>query len=493
MELLYGRAVRGQPFLPLPVTNVADTERSSFEISARQQLLLATFFSNPISPEFPVQTNLDGFLSSDFSKSEILVHAMCSIAAKYTVSSEQNIDEDDVSMLNAGDDQFFRCLDLMGSATINAPSYATMTALTYISFYGASSGRATVSWTSIALASRLAAMIGLDNERHHPDAASWSPAEREIRRRLYWTLFELDRFSSMASRMPVLMMRASPSKVPFPSGEPLTVFPEASPATPQQLFQESVETPAVDPTDKPNSSEGTSLLPGSFMPVSATNSRSNYLSLLLIATKIHELLLDENEMFLESVTTSGIDEFARRRQMIVAELNEFFLRMPFSMAMIQPELLSSPTFDPRIARTNMVTIIIFHHIRICLFSAQFFRLFEFGLQQAIISDPYFSLALESAMIVYECYKTMTRIKDFLWMSAPAVVRSAVTAIRILKIAQAIGFMGVDAAMVDEAVETFSFALRIVKRYWIWGRMAYDAILAEHSGQTRIASSTRVVL
>eukprot|EP00842_Homolaphlyctis_polyrhiza_P001038 jgi/Hompol1/1935/HPOL_005790-RA len=382
-DLMLNRAIQGKPILPLPTTVTYST-----------------------------------FLQSDFAKSEFLILAMCAIAAKYIEPEGQG--DNGQSMIGAGDDQFIPCMRMMGQTVDKFPTYASILGMIYLIAYSMETGRTTLAWTGTALAVRLATIVGLDNEKYNNDRAAWSPTERELRRRLYFTIFELDRYSSMVCRMSMLIQDVDLSKTPLPSAENITEYP--GPSTPSKQAQQN--TSASDqsawlstsqPMDMENATLSVKRQPQSF----ATSIRGHYVGILMIATKLHQVLLKEEEIYFELVTVEIVEEFTRMRHMIMAELNEYFVKMPFSLTTIDPQVLVAHTEHADAPRLIISIILMFHHVRVALFSSQFFRLFEFGYHDSIRSDPHFAIALESAIIIYDCIKALHRLSERLSLASPA--------------------------------------------------------------------------
>ncbi|KAJ1343873.1 hypothetical protein BSLG_001534 [Batrachochytrium salamandrivorans] len=145
----------------------------------RRSTLISAFFMH-IWPEFPL-FNQEQFLASDMAKSEILILAMLCNAAKFIDPPNEDPNSDPkllVSRCNAGDRYFNKAVSQFGGAIMVTPSYENILAFYYLCY----------------AAVRFAQLIGLDNERQNPESYKWSQEERELRRRIWWTLYEVDRY-----------------------------------------------------------------------------------------------------------------------------------------------------------------------------------------------------------------------------------------------------------------------------------------------------------
>ncbi|KAL2915159.1 hypothetical protein HK105_205265 [Polyrhizophydium stewartii] len=671
--------------VPFPI----DTPSSKPSAITPERLPLVHLFFVVACPEFPLYT-FDEFVVSDFAKSDFLVKSMCAAASRYYNDPGPQVQS---HRRNAGDRFFNECLKDLSNVMSQMPSYENIIGMLIVAYYAASSGRHSISWVVFGATVRFAQIIGLDNERRHPESNRWNVRERELRRRIWWNIYQIDRYGSVSSRLPLLISKSLPSRTPYPSPDGLVTLMQASElailndspsnttpgsgtsgsgsavatngtstagdtagcthATDAQAGEGSgtARLASTNPasTNRPNSSNNAmlasmsldpGLLPSTatlaplnpftstqadaldsivaetarradeaifshftdeplnppvssssqpfsfhppFSPMSqvvplansgisqSTTSVDGYrLRVLAITTKVYDLIIDEADALYGPASAAQLIDFSHRRQSLAVELETLMASFPpwFSSAslldLMPPARSVAATFasnlvfpptpcrmagdasrpaavqgfpDPRIpmwvATTTVRTYA--HHTRIALFSHPFFRMFEYGLHSAMISDPTFSLAVESALTIHEIVRHtiksstgfMThysrteaalhlRERQSYWrgegsLSPPemplsasdiplsvaigtSVLTEAITSSScILHIAHAVGFMGINADMISSIFDDFTIYLSTCSRYWIWGKMGYDALENLRSGKTKLDSRTPVCL
>eukprot|EP00842_Homolaphlyctis_polyrhiza_P002849 jgi/Hompol1/3565/HPOL_006620-RA len=314
-------------------------------------------------------------------------------------------------------------------------------------------------------------------------------------------------YSAMGSGLSALTKRASLLKTPAPSVEPLREYPGVPPAvqsilTPEDraasgidlqtgnVFLQSTPLSVAASSASSTSSGTTSLSTVVSMPGSI---RDIYLTILMAGVKLHELLLDEREALHESIPSQSIDSILLRYQQLSQELATIEAHLPFSIPSIVPNLVA-PRNDLTSASFTVISLMIqFHHVRISLHSSQLFRLFEFGLHDALLNDANFSKAVESAMTIFEGTRLVNGTFFELTSGSPAFCRGCISAMRILKIAQTIGFMGIDANILEQVYLVFKQSLEFVGKLWIWGQFTIDTLTAEYTGRVPITTETRIML
>eukprot|EP00842_Homolaphlyctis_polyrhiza_P000323 jgi/Hompol1/1291/HPOL_003531-RA len=526
-DLVFQRTLRGRQLLPLPSSVVGPFDKV-LNLTPRQHTLLQLFFSSPVFPEFPLEMDFEGFMQSDFVRSPFLIFAMCAISAKYIQSTDPQ--GENASMVNAGDDQFAACVKVMGIAVEKSPTYSTILGLVFLATYCAGSGRLSLLWTVASMATRLVTMLGIDNELRHPDAMKWSPVERELRRRLFWMVYELDAHSAMSGRIHILTRAEAVRQIPLPSSETISQLPSQQTVIPPALSNLLPSTlPALSgllstPSGASNAASATTtptplsppfsdLLAGLASAPSSTVSthfvsptsvslissgptavptslRAHYLTLLIITMRLNDLLIDEENMQFESTSFEAIQDRSVRRQQILDELTAFQTRLPFSLCSAQPEHILQQMSHSGSVRNVTSIILMFHHVRIALYSSQFYRLYEHNLYNVLTTDPNFSAAVESSFVIYELMRGINRLPQCTALGSPTFARCIISALRTFAMAHRIGFLGIDKDMLNEMARTFEETAKVVKKYWIWGKMVYDTLRAEHFGPVQVSSATR---
>ncbi|KAJ1344611.1 hypothetical protein BSLG_000134 [Batrachochytrium salamandrivorans] len=467
----------------------------------RRSTLISAFFMH-IWPEFPL-FNQEQFLASDMAKSEILILAMLCNAAKFIDPPNEDPNSDPkllVSRCNAGDRYFNKAVSQFGGAIMVTPSYENILAFYYLACYAAASGKFGGGCVLFSIAVRFAQLIGLDNERQNPESYKWSQEERELRRRIWWTLYEVDRYSSTSGRMSMLIVNSSPLNTPFPCPDKLlhTVAPMSS-------F--SADTPLKGMTRKMGEIPdlATQLLVQHSSSTVFPSIASYRITILMIATKTYNLVLDEHDVNTNSQLLHDVESFSRRRQDISKDLVLFYQSLPdwiSSVSHYTTYTNESANFKPTGVRLSSVipmdphtavqlcgaTVLVFyHHTRICLFISHFYRLFEFGLFNAIQTDATFSACLESALEIYEVLRWLMRSPMHCSAPPPSLCKTIESAACIIHIAHSVGFMGVTSDMRNEILDVFEARVRTMMRFWVWPGKALQTIMSIRS-QTFVMNS-----
>nr|KAJ3410364.1 hypothetical protein HK105_002949 [Polyrhizophydium stewartii] len=204
------------PFDPQPSSGVS-------AITPEKLPLVRLYFLSAW-PGFPLYT-VEEFIVSDFARSDFLVNSMCAWSSRYYNDPGSQVEP---HRRNAGDHFFNECLKVVSGVMSQMPSYENILAMLNVSYYAASSGRHNIAWVVFGATVRFAQIIGLDNERRHPESHTWSVRERELRRRIWWQIFQVDRYASISSRLSLMVVNTSPSRTPYPSPDGLVSLMQAS-------------------------------------------------------------------------------------------------------------------------------------------------------------------------------------------------------------------------------------------------------------------------
>eukprot|EP00842_Homolaphlyctis_polyrhiza_P003446 jgi/Hompol1/4101/HPOL_006924-RA len=330
-------------------------------------------------------------------------------------------------------------------------------------------------------------------------------------------IYEIDSYSAMGGGLTALTKRASLLKTPAPSVEPLREYPGVPPAVQSILTPEDRAASGIDlqtgnvflqstPLSVAASSassgssawSASSASPGTTsttqtMTVFESSIRNPLLAIVMLSMNLHDLLLDEADSYSEDVSSLAISNLRIRHQQLAMELAEFQLSLPFSLVVLQPEMITPNGTMTKFSRTLTTIILQFHHVRISLHSLQIFRLFEFGLHDALLNDANFICSVESAFTIFECIKITNKLALKHIIASPGFSRSITSAMRILKIAQTIGFMGIDANILEQVYLVFKQSLDRMKLFWVWGQYNIDSLTAEYTGRVPITTETRIML
>ncbi|KAH6563497.1 hypothetical protein BASA62_008460 [Batrachochytrium salamandrivorans] len=416
------------------------------------------------------------------SKSEILILAICCNGAKFIDLPNEDVNSDPsklISRCNAGDRYFEKAVKLVGTAILQPPCYEKILAFFYLCCYTIASGKFSGGVLFFSTALRFAQLIGLDNERQNPESYKWSQEERELRRRIWWMIYELDRYTSTSGRMSMLTINASSLDTPFPCPDNLlhTVTSASSKytiASLKEVFQEDKESSDVSTQSLVRNSS-----------ISVFPSISSYrLTILMILTKTYDLVLDEYDLSTDPKVLLSAELFSRRRHDIskdlvlfrkslpewITNISEYFAQhietnlpsdtgnwIPFSLPMNSQTAV-------QLAGATVLTL--FNHTQISLFLAQFYCLQELGMHRAIQSDPKFALSLKSALEIYEIARWIMRTPMHLSVPPPSLCKCIASAGCIVDIAHRVGFMGVTREMRDEILATLEKLLKSMLSMWM---------------------------
>ncbi|KAJ3213294.1 hypothetical protein HDU67_003087 [Dinochytrium kinnereticum] len=146
---------------------------------------------------------------------------------------------EEVDMYNAGD-VFYSQARVLVSKAMDVPSTDTVYALIMLVTYASGSGRAAASWMYSGMAIRMAQSLKLDLDPDFPEVTDlFGPLtwyEKELRRRLWWCCFIMDRYTASAADRSMLVLERDarvfcpvPQRVWFSMG---AADPEPGPGEP---------------------------------------------------------------------------------------------------------------------------------------------------------------------------------------------------------------------------------------------------------------------
>ncbi|KAL5035390.1 hypothetical protein BDV3_005329 [Batrachochytrium dendrobatidis] len=464
--------------------------------------LISVFFKH-MWPEFPLLTQ-DQFLASDMVNSELLMLSIYCNASKYIDPPNEDPNGDPatfVSRVNAGDKYYYKAIPLLGKAIMQTPSYELILAMMYLSSYAAASGLFTGGCVLFASAVRYAQLIGLDNERQNSESFKWSTEEREFRRRIWWTIYELDRYSSQSGHMPMLITNSTPLNTPFPSPDKLVHL--VTPAT-SGSYGTTLNTYTHQPSriSEVSAQSVISFDSGPIFP-----SISSYrLSVMVISTKVYHLIMNENDAACDSMMLYDTNVFAERRSSISKELMLFRQTLPDWIINVQD--YASYTNNATVGNLRLpcgvsmgsttsvqlagATVWAFyHHTYISLFMSNFYSMYELGLFDKIHKDATFASSLEAALEVYEITRWLMRVSMHLSDPPPSLCKAIASSACVIHLAHTIGFMGITSDMRNEVLTVFEARLKTMMRFWVWPGQALQIVMAIRHNTFEMNSRTLV--
>ncbi|KAH6567962.1 hypothetical protein BASA62_005749 [Batrachochytrium salamandrivorans] len=492
----------------LKIQSVSDDtkeEPSLAPVEMSRSMLMSVFFMH-VWPEFPILNHAQ-FLESEMAKSELLTLAMCCNAAKFIDPPNEDFNGDSKESAvryNAGDRHFYKAIRMIGTAIMETSSYENILAFYYLSGYAAASGRVSSGLVLFSTAVRFAQLIGLDNERRNPNSYKWSPEERELRRRIWWMLYEGDRYTSTSGRIPMIIAVSSPLKTPFPCPDKLIhmVTPASSIPTSSQA-QAFPYRPSglLDLFSQPLVlSSSTPILP---------SIASYRITIVMILSRAYVLTMEEYDANLDPLVSCDIESFSQQRSAISRDLLLFRHSLPEWITNVSSYVSSSTHFTdsqnfsrclpsdiPLDSKTAVqiagATVLIFYnHTYICLFMLHFYRLNELGMYSNILSDHTFASSVEAALEICEIARWIMRTPMHLFSPPPTLCKGLATAACILHLAQSVGFMGINMAMRDEMLDVFDSLLKPMLMFWIWPVKAIHIIKAIRNNSYTMDTQTPI--
>ncbi|KAI9352298.1 fungal-specific transcription factor domain-containing protein [Zopfochytrium polystomum] len=139
------------------------------------------------------------FMANYANESPLLLNAMYSLAARFSTHPSIRVNPD--AMYTAGDVFYIKARQLVDHY-MDVPTTSTVTALLLLATYAAGSGRGSAAWMYSGMAIRMAQELKLNIEPEFEESLaseglSW--LDREIRRRLWWMCFIIDRYAGAAA------------------------------------------------------------------------------------------------------------------------------------------------------------------------------------------------------------------------------------------------------------------------------------------------------
>ncbi|KAJ3039627.1 hypothetical protein HDV00_012085, partial [Rhizophlyctis rosea] len=153
------------------------------------------------------------------NESPLMLNAMYAVAARY--STHPSIRTNPNALYNSGDVFYIKARELVDHY-MDVPNVSTVNALLVLATYAAGSGRGSAAWMYSGMAIRMAQELKLNVEPEFEEAyattnrLSW--LEREMRRRLWWCCFVLDRYAGAAADRSMIINEKD-CKVYLPSNE----------------------------------------------------------------------------------------------------------------------------------------------------------------------------------------------------------------------------------------------------------------------------------
>ncbi|KAI8925514.1 fungal-specific transcription factor domain-containing protein [Entophlyctis helioformis] len=166
--------------------------------------LIDFFFSN-VYPFFPV-LHRPSFVKNARSENPLLLNALYAVSAHYAYPSMPGM-----SM------HYFSTARAFVDRAIEQPTYVTVIGLILLSLFVSNAGQTTEAWVYFGMAVRIAQQMRLHCEPSL-ERVAYSEHIQEYRRRIWWALYETDRFMCLTSKLP-FAIREMDFKVNYPSTE----------------------------------------------------------------------------------------------------------------------------------------------------------------------------------------------------------------------------------------------------------------------------------
>ncbi|KAJ3091795.1 hypothetical protein HK102_013386 [Quaeritorhiza haematococci] len=199
----YSRSTSGIASTSRPITSgLSSATLGGMDLPPSVVDELIELYFDYIYPIMPM-THRKTFLANLPNTSPLLLNAMFALAARYCTNPAIITPANGNALFSAGDPFYIRARELVDHF-MDVPSLSTVEALLLLATYAAGSGRGSAAWMYSGMAIRMAQELKLNVEPEFDESfatANHNPTwlEKEIRRRLWWNCFVLDRYAGAAA------------------------------------------------------------------------------------------------------------------------------------------------------------------------------------------------------------------------------------------------------------------------------------------------------
>eukprot|EP00842_Homolaphlyctis_polyrhiza_P001364 jgi/Hompol1/2228/HPOL_005896-RA len=426
-------AVPSQVPQPLPSTNghasPVNRPASDFEFNS-----LFKIISEHTLSAYPVLGITPDLI--DFA-SPFLLNAMTALAVRYLKSPRRGI-----SLRKEGEAYHRQAMELLGTAINEGPSYTNIFALTLISLWCVGAAYGGKSRVLMNTAVTMAQQQGLHNEVKFP--VDVSKEERQLRRSLWWILYQGDRETSFSKNIPCLISHSSPSQVPYPDVH--------------SLSNGSLE--SMSPTINAQ---------GDIQQVPPTTTRpssySKYMELLQILTKTFRLLMSETDLYATGQIASAHAQVEMERNTIDLDLKVWFAQLPPHLANVQPMYSALPTAEIPSTWRDAAMLVMYHGFRIELFLPPIMRSTELGLYSVVANNSSFAECVQSAMAIDKIFQVFLQHNPYFYYAPPSIYNALAPVAITLWIMGLVQYKGTDRAMLDACFERLATSAENCAMYW----------------------------
>ncbi|KAI8929421.1 hypothetical protein BC831DRAFT_443509 [Entophlyctis helioformis] len=398
----------------------------------------------------------------EFSDAHIQV--MRAVAARYRTPPRRGM-----NLQRYGEAEFRLALPLIGRFLFEGPSYGNIVALLLIGLWSVGAGIGDKALMSLSMAITMARLMGLHDETKYPVKVSW--AEQQLRRRLWWGVFEVDRHACLAHHLPFMIEDADPARVPFPEAYTSTLFLTSSTqdsfSSQTTAMHDQLWCPPNEYTTcntKSGNIKGSSssndmdlsqpdldsIQSDGFAAASDTSSISSsalnptafQMQILLIISRIHKFLVREAAVLASgSFMGPTLGNLSIERMQLDMELKQW-------ASQVEPRILTvHNVYVPRATRAKELTwrdaliLAEFHAYRIELHLPNIARLVDLGLYSMLMSDASFSMAVESACTIHHLILVYLVHNPFFQHTPPFLHNCIIPAAKIIWMVGVIGYTG----------------------------------------------------
>ncbi|KAJ3085906.1 hypothetical protein HK102_013698, partial [Quaeritorhiza haematococci] len=169
---------------------------------------LVSLFFTYVNPFLAFIVHERKFRENEGHNSPMLLNAIYAIAARY--SKHPAIFKHGGEKLWKAGDGFYAKARLLVSEVIDVPCIDTVIVLVLLVTYAAGSGRGSASWMYSGMAIRMAQSLRLDvdpdfEEVQNMCAGHLTPFDKELRRRVWWVVFVMDRYTAATADRAMLV------------------------------------------------------------------------------------------------------------------------------------------------------------------------------------------------------------------------------------------------------------------------------------------------
>ncbi|KAJ8325703.1 hypothetical protein QVD99_001434 [Batrachochytrium dendrobatidis] len=401
--------LQSHPIPSIPdASSVDDLPRFSFEVY--------TILHQHICSAFPLLTVDNPYISLN---SPFILNAAHAVTARYTTRPRRG-----APLYHKGKAYFERAINMMGDVLLEGPSYTNILGMLLLSWWCVGIGWCDKAWLCTNNAVSMAHLLGLHNEVRYP--SNVSPLEQQLRRTIWWILYECDREGAISNRMPFSIQESSPKLVPYPADLSFITANRESQESEWEMgikrkdnsFLLSKPTmtkssPCLSMGEKAADSEPvlvaiydehqnkTFALPDTFF-----GNIDRLSELLHITTRLHKLCIFEAELDPLNSSINILNKISADRHEIHNDLHSWLaqlpklLQHPHSIYFPQPKLLFRQTWR------DAYILALYHSSLIELHLPNLARMADLGLHSVVCSDPIFSICVDSALVVERIVTTM---------------------------------------------------------------------------------------